>query len=568
MKRRWLRSIAAALGVTTICCLWIVGPLVSPSHDAIYHWSGPAHTIFIPSILDFICVWFIFAVLLFASQGARKRSVRIWAGIMLFLPWAALKSLFLLMGWYLAHWISIGLFGLCVASFVLFNVVFKRIHRTSLERLQRITTKLLCLMAVCGACILVQFAWFGWQARRLNVPQPLHQTTKFPLEKRVEHPRIIWILLDELSYQQVYGHRFHTLSLPAFDQLAKQSTVFTHAVPAGIMTEIVMPSLIAGTPVDQIQPLSTGNGLTLRNPLTKRWQIFDPHDTVFHDALNAGYTTAIAGWYNPYCRILPEVLDQCFWTFDELAPNKMLPQASFARNILNPLLLSVMNRLPSAITHGNKAEDFVAKTHISDYRQISDAADRLLQNPSFDFILIHMAVPHPGGIYNRATHSFTIRNSSYIDNLALADSYLAHVRSLLESTGQWDSSSVVIMGDHSWRTQLLWASKPDWTPEEQQASNGGQFDDRPAYIVKLPEQKDGTTINTPFAAVNTRMLFNAIMKKRIVSTEDLSSWIEMLNRKQLAKMNPRGASTINVSSSPSPPVAASFTSHGATPTSP
>ena len=45
MKPGWPRSIVAALGMTTICCLWIVGPLVSPTHDAIYHWSGPAATV-------------------------------------------------------------------------------------------------------------------------------------------------------------------------------------------------------------------------------------------------------------------------------------------------------------------------------------------------------------------------------------------------------------------------------------------------------------------------------------------------------------------------------------------
>ena len=47
-------------------------------------------------------------------------------------------------------------------------------------------------------------------------------------------PRVIWILFDELSYQQVYERRLPGLQLPAFDALAAQATVFTHAVPAGI----------------------------------------------------------------------------------------------------------------------------------------------------------------------------------------------------------------------------------------------------------------------------------------------------------------------------------------------
>ncbi|WP_263377108.1 sulfatase-like hydrolase/transferase [Granulicella aggregans] len=356
-----------------------------------------------------------------------------------------------------------------------------------------------------------------------------------PNQEMVCHPRIIWIVLDELSYQQTYEHRFHNLNLPAFDQLAKQSTVFTGVVPAGIMTEIAMPSLLAGLAVDQIHPSSDGVRLKIHNPLTKRWLDFDQHDTVFSDALAARYHTAIAGWYNPYCRTLPEVLDSCYWTLGLPAPNKMLPRASTADNIFNPLLLSssVMDHLPFAIVHGNNAEDTANKPHILDYQLISDSADQLLRDPAFDFILIHMSVPHPGGIYNRTKHILTTRNSTYIDNLALADAYLGHVRSLLEAKGQWDSSAIVIMGDHSWRTELLWAANADWTPEEQEASNGGRFDDRPGYIVKLPKQKVGTTIDIRFPAVNTRSLLDAIMAKQIVSPQDLASWVTLQGQKRM-----------------------------------
>jgi hypothetical protein len=535
MTRRVLRSIAAALGATTICCLWIVGPLVVPSHNAIYHWSGPASTTFIPSTLAFICVWFVFACLIFVAQGEKRGPLTVWAGTALLLPWAAFKSVVLLMNWDLPHWISRSLLGLSVFSFVLFCVCWRPAYRVILERLRKLTIDILCIVSLCGAVVLIQLAWFGWQARRLNVSLPLHQVT--PSSTQFSRPRIIWILLDELSYRQVYEHRFRTLNLPAFDRLAKQSTVFTSVVPAGILTEIVMPSLIAGLPVDQIQPSSNGATLNIRNPETKQWMAFDPNNTIFSDALASGYSTAIAGWYNPYCRVLHEVLDQCFWTFGLPGTNKMLSRASVGGNILNPLLLSfsILDHLLSAITHGNKAEDLAAEAHISDYQQISDSADQLLKKPAFDFILIHVPVPHPSGIYNRNTHSFTTRNATYIDNLALADSYLAHLRSLLEAEGQWDSSAIVIMGDHSWRTKLLWAATPDWTPEEQEASSGGQFDNRPGYIVKLPEQKNGTTIATPFEAVNTRTLFDAIMKKQIISPEDLSTWVEKLDHKQFQK---------------------------------
>jgi len=88
------------------------------------------------------------------------------------------------------------------------------------------------------------------------------------------------------------------------------------------------------------------------------------------------------------------------------------------------------------------------------------------------------------------------------------------------------------MGDHSWRTKLLWSSSPYWTREEQAASYGGQFDDRPGFIVKLPNQHAGERVDTPFAAVNTRILFDAIMSNQIDSAEELSLWVATLPQKR------------------------------------
>jgi hypothetical protein len=163
--------------------------------------------------------------------------------------------------------------------------------------------------------------------------------------------------------------------------------------------------------------------------------------------------------------------------------------------------------------------------HVLDYQDLAAASDRLLTDVSENFIFIHLPIPHPGGIYNRRTGEFATKDSSYLDNLALSDKYLAHVRSLLQQNGQWDSSAIVIMGDHSWRTKLFWSSAPDWTHEEQAASDGGQFDDRPGYIVKLPNQHVGAKIDTPFAATNTRILMDKIMDGEIESPDELESWV-------------------------------------------
>jgi hypothetical protein len=88
----------------------------------------------------------------------------------------------------------------------------------------------------------------------------------------------------------------------------------------------------------------------------------------------------------------------------------------------------------------------------------------------------------------------------------LADLYLGHVYKLVKQRNEWDSSMILIMGNHSWRTQLLWAGSPIWTAEDQAASHGGQFDDEPAYIVKMPQQKQPSRVGTRFSAIRTRAL--------------------------------------------------------------
>jgi arylsulfatase A-like enzyme len=161
--------------------------------------------------------------------------------------------------------------------------------------------------------------------------------------------------------------------------------------------------------------------------------------------------------------------------------------------------------------------------HRLDYQELLVAGDKLLEDRSATFVLLHMPIPHGPGIYDRRTASFATSNPSYLDNLALCDGYLAHVRKELEQNGTWDSTTLVLMGDHSWRI----TSGADLAPEERAASDGGQFDDRPAYIVKLAHQTTPARIDTQFAALRTRDLFDNLLTGRISTSQQLASWAQL-----------------------------------------
>jgi hypothetical protein len=288
-----------------------------------------------------------------------------------------------------------------------------------------------------------------------------------------------------------------------------------------------VPTLFTGIPSKAVDISARGLLVSLEDPSTGKWIGFHQHQTVFQDAIDAGYTTGIAGWYNPYCRIMPEVLDHCFWIYRESTPANLSPNRSLAVDLLRPFhylwldTKHLFGRGPGSPT--DERRDI--RQHSSDYNRLRVAGDAFLADPSIDFLYLHMPIPHPYGFYDRKKKAFSTTHTSYVDNLALADRYLAHIRQLLEQKNQWNGATIVIMGDHSWRTNFIWKDSMTWTAEDEAASNGGEFDPRPAYIVKLPNQQSPARIDQPFSAVSTRALFDALMRNRIQSPADLQLWV-------------------------------------------
>jgi hypothetical protein len=524
--------LSVALGTATLSLLFMIGPFVSPDHLVIYHLAGSAASVFVPVAIDVCLLWLAFLILLtLAAKSARLHSF-LWSGIILFSPWIFLKNCARLSNWVIPGWISLLAILLPSIVFAAAICVLWGRRRAVFVAVQSFAARLLGLASLVGIAALVQILWFAYQARALNsFPRPLHRI-QISANANAHRTRVIWLLLDELSYKQVYEQRFPSVPLPAFDQFAATATVFTQVTPAGNYTDVAVPSLFTGLRVDHIRVSADGDLVALHNPGTGEWNSFDPRQTIFQDALNSGYSTGAVGWYNPYCRILPDVLDHCFWTFRRTFPGGMLSDQSLESNLINPIRHLAGNALFSLSKLSDRSPRLMpmdevreAQIHIHDYQDIFRATDSLLADPSANFIFLHMPVPHPMGIYDRRLMRFSTGRSSYLDNLVLAGQCLAHVRGVLTKQGQWDSSVVIVMGDHSWRTAFMWAKSPGWTAEEQEASHGGQFDARPVYMVKMPGQHDGLRIDAPFSAVRTRSLLDAILSGRLDNAGQLQSWV-------------------------------------------
>jgi hypothetical protein len=503
-----------AFGATTIIVLTLLAPLVSPLHHELYHLYGPPSAVIVPVLLNFAGVWIVLALLLAGGVRFRWLGVCLWCILGVFLPWMLMQDWFSLAHGSMPRPANTVFLALLFVAVALLLAMHSR-ALTLLRHGRQFATVMLGFAALNGALILAQILWSGWQSRRLDTPRPLHQ----PAVGSANHGRILWIVLDELSYRQIYEHRYPGLKLPAFDRLAAVSTVFTRTVPAGYFTDIVLPSLMTGQHLDNVGAPAAGFPLLVRNASTRAWQPFAPHQTVFQDALNAGYGTAVAGWWNPYCRILSEVLDQCFWNGHGQLRGGMYSSQSVISNTESPVL-NVLEMMP---WHSPPPDS--TYFHQLDYRELVVAGDKLLEDRSATFLLLHIPIPHGPGIYNRQTASFATSETSYLDNLALCDDYLGHVRKELEENGTWDSTTLVLMGDHSWRI----TSGADLAPEERAASDGGQFDDRPAYIVKLAHQNTPARIDTLFAALRTRDLFDNLLTGRISTSRQLARWAQQAN---------------------------------------
>ncbi len=522
---RFARSAVVAFALANLYLLFLTGPLISPQHQLAFHLPGSATALFGAVLLDLFALSLVLIALLFWASRHPLAELLLWAALLLPLPWVLIETIAGFEGTP-ANRVLLWLAALFGAGAWLWAALHRRALGPAFVRWQPILVSLLGFVALSGAVILSELLWFGWQARHLNAPVALRAAVPAPPGS----PRVVWILLDELSFRQVYGHRAPGLALPNFDRLAAESTVFSHAVPTAQYTRVALPGLLTGQDLSATAPTADGHLLQLHKRGQRGWHSLQPRNTVFGDAADAGMPTGIAGWYEPYCRLLPAVLNRCFWTYSDNIAGGLSGDASVVSNALQPLrgpLAALLHRVglgpaaPSA-----DAKD--VQQHAADYRALLSAGDSLLAAQTAGLQLVHMPIPHPWGIYDRRTGTFPAHRTSYLDNLALADAYLGHLRALLAQGGAWDSTDIIVMGDHGWRAESVWRRSGFWAGEEDAAAQGAAPEDPPALIVKLHGQTTPARIDARFDDVHTRALIDALLTRRLRTPEDLRQWTQAL----------------------------------------
>ena len=377
------------------------------------------------------------------------------------------------------------------------------------RRTMRLASAVCAFFALFALSSIGQLIWVAswkpgphqYSAAWARAPQPARQ-----------HPRVVWIIFDELSYDQVFEHRARDLQMPNFDALRSQSTVFSNVQPAGFKTVKIIPSLLSGRTVDDFH-FSVKNRFWVHNEGLSGWRRLTGSGTIFADAQHQGWRTAAVGWYNPYCTIYNDALDDCYWMNLDRFDGPMAPTASFLANVYTPLLQMVREARSPARSDRDLCTFDVRqrfKTHID----LREHALKTLKTDQADLIFLHMGVPHSPNLWSRISDSYTQTcGSSYLDNLALADRLLGEFMAQLQASPRWNETTVVVEGDHSWRTEL-WEGLPAWTEEDDQASNEGTFDPRPVLVIHQAGQAVGQTVSSPWPLLKVHDVFERVLRSQ------------------------------------------------------
>jgi hypothetical protein len=354
-------------------------------------------------------------------------------------------------------------------------------------------------IARAGSAILAGFVVFAmvitWQLVRAALwkPGPQAFAAQIPAQPATR-PRLVWILFDELAYQPTFESRDASLRLPNFDRLRRESTLYTDMTPIAYRTTRAVPSLQLGQPVTDVE-YTSDNRYLVQIANSSRWTDFDVNASLFGQARQLGVTTSIVGWYVAYCPIFSSVATQCYWNNSDAqdrGPTSL--DASFAQNVWFPLRILIEQFLWPSKAWADQAE-WNANGHIASVEDVSRHALSTLADSRADLIYLHLPAPHPPSFWDRRAGTFAV-GGSYLDSLDYSDRLLGQILDLLESQPRWAATTLIVHGDHSWRTQM-WRPLPGWSAEDERISHGGAWDPRPVLLIHTPGQQSPATVTAP-----------------------------------------------------------------------
>lgn len=386
---------------------------------------------------------------------------------------------------------------------------------------------------------LMDFIWSptGAEASSAFRPKPpLPMLSARASRPDAPHPRLLWLVFDELDQRLAFNERQPTVALPELDRLRAESFSGNHAYQTGGYTMVAIPSLLSGR-IYTSANMADADSLMVRAENSPREADWRDEPNVFRRARELGVNAAVVGWHHPYCRVLGDSVVRCFDVPSDPSP-ALLRETDAAEDGLLRTIGLLFGRLavnaydifrPDVDSVAARLRDESLQRHQQQqYFAIRDHAYRDAADKQIDFLYVHFPTPHLFAIYDRWRQDFTLsRQATYFDNLALADRTFGELRARLEEAGLWDSTSILVTADHGLRYEL-WHGHLSWTPEFDQLLANGPSPLVP-FILKLAGQHGGVVYEQPFSAVVTADLSLAVLKGEVTTPQQAWEWMQKHN---------------------------------------
>jgi hypothetical protein len=495
---------------------------LSPSHDDIYHRQFAMNSVYGAIVFWIAILWLLFWVLdyLLVRFDPETQSP-LWSvavGLLLY------RFLRLIPApedsrsgseYIVAALNTAGEAALVAGAAVLVFLILRWMSRHFYQKTVRAIRIVFAGVGICMVWVLPEMLYLT-----LHKPALGESSYSHPIEaaRVVEHHhRIVWVLLDELSYRLAIEAPPPDISLKNFADFRGESYEFTQVKAPSYWTEVVVPSVILGKQINGVH--SNADGMLWYHAANEGWTKFDEGNSLFADARRKGWTIGLDGYFNPYCRIMPTVLDRCSWFRETMNLSQMSGSWSTLQNIISPAL---------HFTEGFKPEDRTAARqpegdHIYILDEQVQAANELLDDSRLKFLFIHLAVPHsPGSFVVEGSRG---RNNTYKENLQLADKIFGELRQRIAQEDNGDQTTIVLTSDHSWRT-WYWRVSTFWSKADEAFSKvPGNYDERPVLMVHLPGETENHRVNARISEVKEHEMFEDMLHKDSFNDADMWSFV-------------------------------------------
>lgn len=341
------------------------------------------------------------------------------------------------------------------------------------------------------------------------------------------HPRIVWIVFDEMDQRLTSANKPEGVRMPAWDRLRSQSIVASRAVPPFNRTVVSIPALLTGRRFTDATPAGPTD-LLLESPDSPQRVSWSELPTVFTRARELGWTSGVVGWYHPYGRILGSQLNFCRW----LPTSQAFIGIAYVQSLdILPATAALWSQQfdtsRSAVVPGRTftrfdltASDFARADHARLTFALHSQALAALRNPNLHLLFLHYSIPHAPGIWDReADRESLSRTRNYADNLVLVDHYLTDIIKTVDEMQSEAPVTLIISSDHPHHTT--------WTDTTFVTAEDARMQSSPfsPFLVHFPGQIQSFEHPKLFPTLSTHDLILALIRGEIATPSQLLAWM-------------------------------------------